>query len=477
MYGRLTEKSIVVYEKIYSWIRKLEKENGQKDFAKVTLPKDLGKEFSQLVNELAMNMLEEPDNFYGYFLLQMERQVDFTLASPTGINFTQGKFILYLNPLIFLSLTVPQMFTTMQHEILHLLSLHLQRVKTFQGVYSKLVINLAMDVTVNNYLQNLPPDAVTLAGINRKYGLKLPPYESLDFYLEKLQKAIKINSQKNPEESGEEEGDLQEEGTGLAENFAADSTHDLWETQEPVEDKVLNSFIEEYADKATRGKATGHVADLVKVLKSTLHELPWEKYLGKMLGSLATGRKNTTARRNRRQPERLDLPGQLRRYQPKVGVALDVSGSISDGEFKQAMKEVLALVRTYKEPITVMECDDRLRKVYKVRSVHDLQPRYKEKAGTSYAPVIGLANKEKFDLLVYFTDGQGEKQLEVAPQGYKILWVLSGDGEKLSLKNSYGLVKRLQPIKQVSNILDSYDVEHGGFSMNHQEEITLGNEY
>ena len=156
---------------------------------------------------------------------------------------------------------------------------------------------------------------------------------------------------------------------------------------------------------------------------------------------------------------------------------MDVSGSISDEEFQKAMKEVLALVRTYKQSITVIECDNRIRRTYKVRAVQDIQERFKEKGGTAYSPVIELANKEKFDLLVYFTDGQGEEKLKVEPRGYKILWVLSGDGEKLSLGNKYGPVKRLQPIKKASTLLDSYDVEHGGFSMNHQEEMTLGNEY
>ena len=65
------------------------------------------------------------------------------------------------------------MFTTIQHEILHLVSLHLQRAKNLQGKYRKLVINLAMDLTVNNYLTNLPPDAVDLASINKKYSIDL----------------------------------------------------------------------------------------------------------------------------------------------------------------------------------------------------------------------------------------------------------------------------------------------------------------
>lgn len=480
MYEELVKEKTVYYQKIYDWVKVAEQHKpayGEvpKSFRKIVLPENLSVEFLRFVDKISMNLMEERENFYGYFLLQMTRVIDLYLPSPTGVNFTGGKFVLYFNPLLFLPLRVEQMFTTIQHEILHLVSLHLQRAKNLQGKYRKLVINLAMDLTVNNYLTNLPPDAVDLASINKKYSIDLKPYESLEFYAEALEKAIKVRKNKETEEEGD--NDELEPGDAVAYKFAPSNTHDLWKSNDKVEESVLDGFLEQYVEGSSRGKLTGHVADLVKNLHDIVHELPWQRYLRHMLGSLATEYKHTNARRNRRQPDRVDLPGSLRRYQPKVGVALDISGSISDGEFNQAMKEVLGLVQTYKQPITVMECDDRLRRVYSVRSLRDIQTRFKEKAGTAYSPVIERANKEKFDLLVYFTDGRGEEKLTVEPRGYKILWVLSGDGEKLSLGDKYGLVKRLQPIKKVCTLLDSYDVEQGGFSMNHQEEITLGNEY
>ncbi len=482
MYEALVKESIICYDKIYNWVKTAEQKKPAyealtKKPEPIILPADLSAEFLAFIDKISMNLMEQRENFYGYFLLQMTRKIDLYLASPTGVNFTGGKFMLYFNPLIFLSLTVEQMFTSLQHEILHLVSLHLQRVRSLQGKYSKLAINLAMDLTVNNYLTNLPPDGVTLAFVNKKYCIKLNPYESLEFYVEALEKAIKTPKAPNHDETGEDEDRSEPVEGEVSYKFLPNDTHDLWKANETVEEGVLNSFLEQYVDGSARGKLVGHVATLVKILRDSLHELPWQKYLRKMLGSLATDYKHTTARRNRRQPNRLDLPGRLRRFQPKVGVALDVSGSISDEEFKQAMKEVLGLVRTYKQAITVIECDDRIRRVYKVRSFHDIQDRFKEKGGTAYSPVIELANKEKFDLLVYFTDGQGEEKLTREPKGFKILWVLSGDGEKLSIGDKYGIVKKLKPIAVTSSILDAYDVEQGGFSMNHQEEIALGHEY
>jgi predicted metal-dependent peptidase len=74
-------------------------------------------------------------------------------------------------------------------------------------------------------------------------------------------------------------------------------------------------------------------------------------------------------------------------------------------------------------------------------------------------------------MLVYFTDGKGEEELLVTPRGYKILWVISGRGDKLSLKEPYGAVKKLSNIEIKDDTPDLKDVIRDGFSMNNQERI------
>ena len=37
--------------------------------------------------------------------------------------------------------------------------------------------------------------------------------------------------------------------------------------------------------------------------------------------------------------------------------------------------------------------------------------------------------------------------LQVIPRGYKTLWVISGRGDKLSLKEPYGAVKKLNNVE------------------------------
>ena len=82
-------------------------------------------------------------------------------------------------------------------------------------------------------------------------------------------------------------------------------------------------------------------------------------------------------------------------------------------------------------------------------------------------------NTKKFNLLIYFTDGKGERTLKSKPKGYKVLWVISGKGDKLSLKNPYGAVKKLSKIeeKNKASMLDLKDVMYDGYSMNNQQPI------
>ena len=194
--------------------------------------------------------------------------------------------------------------------------------------------------------------------------------------------------------------------------------------------------------------------------------MPWNLYLKRLMGTVESNKKKTITRRNRSQPDRLDLRGQLRSHQAKIIVALDISGSISDEEFNRAIKEVLNIVKNYNHEITIIECDSEIRRVYKVKAVRDIKDRINIRGGTRFTPVFEYANNNKANLLVYFTDGKGEDKLLSIPNGYKTLWVISGRGDKLSLKEAYGAVKKLDNIEIKDTTLNMSDVMRDGYSMN-----------
>ena len=428
----------------------------------VKMETDYNREFFALVDKVNLSLMEDKDNFYGYFLFQMEKVIRFDMTSATSVNFKGAKYVIYFNPIIFLELNMKQMETTIKHEILHIVSQHLIRGKELKDKYSNLAINMAMDVVVNQYLNYLPPYAITLEYINVKYNLKLEPYKTFEYYLEKIQTELDLQEE-------DDEGEEIDSNENVAVEFDIEKTHDFWDESDEVDEKTLKEFTEKIADNSQKGSIPIYIEGMIKSLKNSKGELPWNLYLKKLMGTVEANKKKTTTRRNRRQPNRLDLRGELRGHKAEIAVAIDISGSISDEEFKQAIKEVLSIVKNYNQEITIIECDKEVRRAYKVKSIKDVKDRITTGGGTEFTPVFEYANNKKLNLLVYFTDGKGEERLKVPPRGYKVLWVISGRGDKLSLLQPFGAVKKLSKVEIKDDMIDMNDIRSDGYSMNNQQ--------
>lgn len=433
----------------------------------LNIPQDFKNAFFSLIDKVNFRLMDEKDNFYGYFLFQMSREIRFDISSPTAVNFKGAKYVIYFNPLIFLTLTLKQMESTIKHEILHIVSRHLIRAKTLKRRYSKLAMNMAMDLVVNKFLDYLPPYATTVERVNLHYDLELKHYETFEYYVEKLQ--IALDLQEEDDEGELHDTEDSQDNENIETEYSPEKTHDIWEESDDIDEKTMQEFTEQFVKHAQKGSLPGYIENLIASLKESKGELPWDLYLNRLMGTIESHKKKTITRRSRRQPERLDLRGDLRSHRAEVAVALDISGSISDEEFKQAMKEVLSIVRNYKHEVTLIECDEEIRRVYQVRSMKDIRERMNRRGSTAFSPVFDYANKKKINLLVYFTDGKGEDQLKVIPRGYKVLWIISGRGDQLSLKEPYGVVKKLKKVEVKDKDLDMRDVRTDGYSMNHQE--------
>lgn len=431
----------------------------------VDIPKKFEEKFFKIIDKVNLSLMEEKDNFYGYFLFQMGREIRFDINSPTGINFKGAKYVIYFNPIIFLQLNIKQMESTIKHEIHHVLSMHLVRAKKLKGKFSTLAINLAMDIVVNQYLNNLPPYATTLKGVNLKYELNLEPYNSFEYYAENIQNVLNVLEE---DDEGDEDDSWGEEATN---GYDPETTHDLWDESESIDEKTLREFTQKFISNSEKGTIPIHIEGMIDALKKSKGEIPWNLFLKRLMGTVESNKKKTITRRNRRQPNRLDLRGELRDHKAEIAVAIDISGSISDEEFKQAIKEVLSIVKNYNHEITIIECDKEIKRAYKVKSIKDVKERASSGGGTRFTPVFEYANNKNINLLIYFTDGKGEDKLGVIPRGYKVLWVISGRGDKLSLKESYGAIKKLSKVEVKDSIIDMKDVRNDGYSMNNQEPI------
>ena len=174
-------------------------------------------------------------------------------------------------------------------------------------------------------------------------------------------------------------------------------------------------------------------------------QIQWQQVLKKVIPSAKCGYKKTITRRNRRQPERLELRGSLPNKELELIVALDISASIQEKDLYKILVEVISITASVKNNITVIECDNEIRRVYKLRGKQDIQKRTNDNGSTEFTPVFKYIkeNNLRDAILIYFTDGVGETELKVVPINKKTIWVLCGD-EDLSLNKSYGEILKIE---------------------------------
>ena len=203
------------------------------------LPPSLKDAFFSFISHLSLTLMEDEDNFFGYFFFQMGKELDLTLRAPTGVTFRGTKYILFFQPFLFLEQTPEQMLSSIRHEILHIVFRHLLRARDLRSSYSKLALNLAMDAIVNTYLDPVPADGVTIERINGQYQLYLTPYDTLENYAEQIQRGIDWKKKSNTTTTDQVTDSDKPQ-------FDPAHAHDLWESADAADPQTMVKFTEKY---------------------------------------------------------------------------------------------------------------------------------------------------------------------------------------------------------------------------------------
>ncbi|NFG24265.1 hypothetical protein FDF11_08890 [Clostridium botulinum] len=389
------------------------------------------KSFFELVEQVILDLLESEDSFFGQFMLRVKRQIRIDLKSPIATIPKRSGFNMYFNPILFLQCEKKEMSALFKHEIYHIMYSHFSRERKMKERLSKEAINTALDISINQYIKNLPSWSKKINSINMEYNLNLKEDRSVEEYAAEIYKSIKSRI-KEPTIDKEESLD----------EINLENAHDIWEeidvSQEDIESLTKKTAISIYDENMP--------SDIEEIILSYSEkaEISWQRILKNILPSIKSGYKKTTTRRNRRQPNRLDLRGRLPKNESELIVAIDISASMSDDTLHKILIEILEISKTINNTITIIECDDAIKRVYKLKSEKDIRKRCENNGSTTFTPVFKyiLENNLRNSVLIYFTDGVGEKELEIKPLNKRIIWVLIGS-EEFSLKDNYGIVKRI----------------------------------
>jgi predicted metal-dependent peptidase len=167
-------------------------------------------------------------------------------------------------------------------------------------------------------------------------------------------------------------------------------------------------------------------------------QLAWRVLLARYLMSAARD-DYSYARPSRREGAAL-LP-RVASGEADLTIALDTSGSIAQTELGEFIAEIDALKGQVRARVTLLACDERLdpRSPWRFESWEPvlLPDSLEGGAGTSFLPVFEwIAQNNRPDVLVYFTDAEGEFP-PTAPE-YPVIWLVKGNarvpwGERIQL--------------------------------------------
>jgi len=404
---------------------------------KIQFNENYKKGFFGLVEDIILYLLQTQNVFFGQFMLRIKRGINIKITVPIATIPKRDGFNMYFNPFLFLNCSKKEMVALFKHEIYHIMNSHFERERKLKDRFSKDAIGVALDISINQYIKDLPVYSEKLNNVNMQYNLSLEENRSIEEYSEEIYKSIKSRTKKSK--------------TSKDDNFEyeIDTTkaHELWDeiqiSEEDIKNLTKKIAISSYNENTPKGLANIILAYEEKA------EISWQVVLKNILPTVKSGYKKTITRKNRRQPDRIDLRGRLPRSETELIVAIDISASMKEDDIHKILVEILSITASAKNKVTIIECDNEIRNIYEIRNEKDIHNRSKNNGSTKFTPVFKyiIDNNLRNAVLIYFTDGVGEKELGIKPINKKTIWVISGN-EELSVKNQYGEVKRINTEKK-----------------------------
>ena len=408
------------------------------------MPHDLSTIETKLAAARTRLILDKP--FLGALVLRLPMHAAKPDWCPTTATDARA---FYFNPEYIASLTLEQTQFMLAHEALHCALSHFAR-RQHRVIHKW---DLACDYAINPLLIDdglkPPPNALVMPMYKGMTAEEIYPLiddddesETLDTHaydrdnqsrgsksrldendLDRQQKERQTEPDQGEGEQGKDDVEAQaqpEEGGGAGEP----------EPLTPDEQETLSvQWQQRMAGAAQQAMQAGKLGGELKRLIDHLlqPQLPWRMLLARYMTALA--RDNYSYSRPSRREGDFVLPS-LRSRQMDLVVAIDTSGSIKDSEMEEFIDEVDALKGQVRARVTLLPCDAALCEGAPFRFEPWEQfsrPRdLKGGGGTSFVPVFQWVGREGIqpDLLVYFTDAEGEFPKQEPP--YPVIWLVKG---------------------------------------------------
>ena len=340
----------------------------------------------------------------------------------------------YYNPEYIDSLTVEQTQFALAHEVLHCALSHFAR----REHRDKGRWDIACDLAINPILIKEGMTAVPGALYNIGYE---------GMMAEEIYPLVKENSEEQPHDqhlygkdsdSNKDSGKLTQPGDESAETGGSGAGKGHAKVPPPdtlgeaEKEQLSVQWRQRLAGAAQQAMQAGKLTGSLRLLVDHLlqPQLPWRMLLARYM-TAASRDDYSYMRPSRREGEAI-FPS-LRSSQVDIIVVLDTSGSIKAAEMKEFVSEVDAIKGQVRARIPLLACDTQLAAdgpwVFEPWEEFTLPGNLRGGGGTRFTPAFDWTEREGQypDLLVYFTDAEGE--FPPLEPSFPVIWLVKGRGK------------------------------------------------
>ncbi len=318
----------------------------------------------------------------------------------------------------------------LRHQALHIIWQHPLR---YAQERDRSLVNVACDVAVNQYLTTPPAGTMTLARLEQILHQPLPVQADSQTYLQILRNLDQRQQTRLATELKKSQASTQHQGwyqngnqlirQGNLKQVVRQSIHHLTARQ--------------------RGTLPQAVREIL-MPTSQHYRLPFRQAFWRLVGQVPSGYQESRARFNRRQPQRLELPGRVTRLVTRLTVFVDQSGSMSNDTLSKVVGMLNELAKQADIEMQVGDFDAQVQTPPK--PVNHLAAFERHGGGgTSYQAVFDYLADHNFSRqtpVIIVTDGWGEHKID--DHGYhRVLWLLTSQ-DHLSVQQPVGQVIRLE---------------------------------
>lgn len=384
--------------------------------------------------ESALYRFFRNNNFLGN--LVSELTIKYNSMIPTALiayNKKSDTFEIQLGTEYFCNLELPQRIAVLHHEVLHFTHQHLFRYEAENKPKEEhRIFNIAADMSINQYINDLPEGTVRVQDWKLKDGKPFPLHKTMEEYFQLLNEDHQAHQkEKNGEKmkpgEGSQNGEQWEKYAG-GNNFDEHQWESLSEEEKQRMLTEAKKLIQRSIEKTRFGHDAipDHIKELMQDIDTELSKLDYKGILKRAIKRSVScaDRESTWKKGNKRYG--MYAPGTTLGKLPKLDVYHDTSGSISWIEANKFLDVMDGFLKVGARQCMFGMWHTDLYRFDKYKLGQRVKQEEIQSGGTDVLPVLENIKKRNPDLAIILTDGYfGQHDIKLTTE---VIWIISEEG-------------------------------------------------